>query len=409
MSAGMIYTVHADGSLARMKPGAPATEDRMQELVARYPDLIQDDDGPPLLIRREQPVSDVAEASARWAVDHLFVTRAAIPVLVELKRAVDTRLRREVVGQLMDYAANSVAYWQAGTIATAFAGTCEAAGRDPDATLAAFLDGADAQTFWAQVDANFAAGRIKLVFVADVIPRELARIMEFMNEQMRADVRAIELKWFESDIGSTTLVPRVIGSTERAAVQKTTKAAALSPVSVDEWIEQNIRRYGDDVVRGAHAFIDVVRSLGGEVQVAKQQGSLIGVFQTPSGQSVYPLHLWKEKGHVSLSFAYLLKRPGLAEEARRVSHCAAPFQALANIGKVFSSGARHGRPFRATAAFTASVARSDARIWKGAPGTTCAAARTFVLIKRRTVWFVTPSALAVSDMVSHSPPFSADR
>ena len=111
-----------------------------------------------------------------------------------MKRAVDTRLRREVVGQLLDYAANSVAYRQAGTISAAFAATCEANGQDADATLAAFLDGGNADTFWAQVDANFAAGRLKLVFVADVIPRELARIVEFLNEQMQADVRAVELK-----------------------------------------------------------------------------------------------------------------------------------------------------------------------------------------------------------------------
>lgn len=89
----------------------------MQELVARYPELIEDEDGPPLLIRREHPVPDGLDASARWSIDHLFVTRAAVPVLVELKRAVDTRLRREVVGQLLDYAANGVAFWQAGTIA----------------------------------------------------------------------------------------------------------------------------------------------------------------------------------------------------------------------------------------------------------------------------------------------------
>lgn len=317
MGSGMIYTVHADGSLARMKPGAPATEDRMQELVARHPEIIQDDDGPPLLIRREQPVADAADASARWSIDHLFVTRDAVPVLVELKRAVDTRLRREVVGQLMDYAANSVAYWRAGTIASAFTATCEAAGLDADATLAAFLNDTDPQTFWAQVDANFAAGRIKLVFVADVIPRELARIVEFMNEQMRADVRAVELKWFESDLGSTTLVPRVIGSTERAAIQKAVRPAPLASVTTDEWIERNIRPFGDGAVAGAYAFIDIVHSLDGEVEVAKQQGSLIGVFLTPSGRAIYPLHLWKDKASISPSFAYVYKRPGLTDQACR--------------------------------------------------------------------------------------------
>lgn len=82
----------------------------MQELVARYPQLIGDADGDLLLISREQPVSDGLDSSGRWSLDHLFVTRNAVPVLVELKRASDTRLRREIVGQLLDYAANGVAY-----------------------------------------------------------------------------------------------------------------------------------------------------------------------------------------------------------------------------------------------------------------------------------------------------------
>ena len=82
-----------------MTPSAPENEDRMQSLVARYPELITDGDGDLLLIRREQPVSDNGDGTGRWSLDHLFVTREAVPVLVELKRAADTRLRREVVGQ----------------------------------------------------------------------------------------------------------------------------------------------------------------------------------------------------------------------------------------------------------------------------------------------------------------------
>jgi hypothetical protein len=34
----------------------------------------------------------------------------AIPAIVEVKRSTDTRIRREVVGQMLDYAANSVVY-----------------------------------------------------------------------------------------------------------------------------------------------------------------------------------------------------------------------------------------------------------------------------------------------------------
>src|SRR5690606_20436933 len=98
--------------------------------------------------------------------------------------------------------------------------TAAEADEDPEAVLQAFIGDQEPATFWEQVDANFKAGRIKLVFVADEIPRELARIVEFLNDQMRADVRAVELRWFAGDGGIITLSPRVIGETERAAAAK---------------------------------------------------------------------------------------------------------------------------------------------------------------------------------------------
>src|SRR5688500_9528131 len=121
MAQGILYMVDESGALRRMAPSAPANEDQMQTLVAKYPELITDGDGDLLLIKREHPVGDSEDSSGRWSLDHLFVTREGVPVLVELKRAVDSRLWREVVGQMLDYAANSTAYWQAGQIAEAFA------------------------------------------------------------------------------------------------------------------------------------------------------------------------------------------------------------------------------------------------------------------------------------------------
>jgi len=51
-----------------------------------------------------------------WFVDHLLIDQDGIPTLVEVKRSTDTRIRREVVGQMLDYAANAVVYWPVETI-----------------------------------------------------------------------------------------------------------------------------------------------------------------------------------------------------------------------------------------------------------------------------------------------------
>jgi hypothetical protein len=300
-----------------MKPSAPESEDRMQALVARHPELITDGDGDLLLIRREQPIGDSDDNGGRWSLDHLFVTRQSVPVLVELKRAVDTRLRREVVGQILDYAANATAYWQTGRILDSFISTATKAGGDPSTVLKEFIGDQDPATFWDQVDANFKAGRIKLVIVADEIPRELARIVEFLNDQMRADIRAVELRWFSGDGGVITLSPRVIGETERTAVAKNT-AAPLEPISPEEWLQKHVAPAGEAALAGARAYIASVQRLGGVADVASpRQGSIYSAFKGADGKSFAPFHLWADGQQVSLSLMWLHQRPSLQDVAVR--------------------------------------------------------------------------------------------
>ena len=50
-------------------------------------------------------------AGSQFSLDHLFIDQDAIPTFVEAKRSIDTRIRREVVAQMLDYAANAIQYW----------------------------------------------------------------------------------------------------------------------------------------------------------------------------------------------------------------------------------------------------------------------------------------------------------
>lgn len=313
MTRPIIYTVDADNRLTAMNPAAPENEDAMQRLIADYPEIIADADGALLLIRREQPIADAE--GARWSLDHLFVTRGGVPVLVEMKRASDTRLRREVVGQMLDYAANATAHWRAGTIAASFAATAATQGRDADQVLADFLgDAADPDAFWPQVDANFAAGRIKLVFVADAIPRELARIVEFLNEQMKADVRAVELSWFEGR-GVRAFTPRVIGETERAQAAKGGGSATI-PLSSEEWIAARFAGHDDAARAGAARFAEIVEAAGWSLELPATQGSLSAVLARPGGKlNAFGLQPLKH-GSVVFKLGDLKARPGFDEEVR---------------------------------------------------------------------------------------------
>jgi hypothetical protein len=86
-------------------------------------------------------------------------------------------------------------------------------------------DEVDPEEFWQRVKINLQAGRVRMVFVADRIPPELRRIVEFLNLQMDpAEVLAIEVEQFVGR-GLRTLVPRIIGQTAEAQRRKRTRIA----------------------------------------------------------------------------------------------------------------------------------------------------------------------------------------
>ncbi|MER0244952.1 hypothetical protein AAHZ94_23760 [Streptomyces sp. HSW2009] len=216
------------------------TEEEFQELLARHPRVLDFGtlaDGRPLrlsLVAREMGVPTSAESAASYWLDHLFVDADAVPTLVEVKRATDSRIRREVVGQMLDYAANGSRYWPAALLQRSFEETCRTDGRPLPQAYEELLDGRTAEDFWAAVEERLAAGQMRLLFVADRIPLELRAIVEFLNGHLRhTDVYAVELTQYRGAGALKVLVPRVYGEVAMAAktamgqqrtVRRTTRA-----------------------------------------------------------------------------------------------------------------------------------------------------------------------------------------
>lgn len=183
-----------------------------------------------LLAKREQGVPSGENESNRWYLDHLFLDQDAIPTIIEVKRSTDTRLRREVVGQVIEYGANAVSNWNAATIRSSLQARLQTEGVSTAEALQNQLDySGDETSFWNLVETNLRAGRIRLVFISDLIPSELERMIEFMNEQFRlTEVLGIELKLFESGSKKMTLVPRIIGQSYETQQKETTSASSSS-------------------------------------------------------------------------------------------------------------------------------------------------------------------------------------
>jgi hypothetical protein len=179
-----IYLLRDDGTLIAMASQPYDSERLLQRLLAEHTHLLggeqMDLEAPRrwLLVSRELAVPTDEGGEGRWAVDHLFLDQDGVPTIVEVKRYSDSRIRREVVGQMLDYAANAVVYWPVEDIRARY----ELGQADSDQRLAELLgEDADSEAFWQQVKTNLQAGRIRLVFVADRIPPELRRVVEFLN------------------------------------------------------------------------------------------------------------------------------------------------------------------------------------------------------------------------------------
>lgn len=188
-------------------------EQELEALIARYPELLDDEDQRYALVRRQQGIAEVDEAPDRWAVDLLLVDHDAVPTLVEVKRGSSSDLRRRVVGQMLDYASHA-RHVSVERLRESFEESARSAGRDPDSVLTELLgdgDGAHAEGFWERVSTNLRGTRLRLLFAADTIPDELARVVAFLNEQMQnIEVLAVEIRRFRAG-ESQTLVPTVIG------------------------------------------------------------------------------------------------------------------------------------------------------------------------------------------------------
>jgi hypothetical protein len=326
-----IYVMQPSGDPVPVRLTEYPFESDIQGLLERYPELLPgaqiEPDAPLrwLLIKREAGVPAEEGAGGWWALDHLFVDQAGVPTLVEIKRSTDTRVRREVVAQMLEYAANGTAYWDVAELRTWFEETASMGQGDTGSILAGHLrdTGLNEEQFWDRVRDNLKAGRIRCIFLADAIPATLRRLVEFLNEHLdTVEVLAVELPQYASDDGRLkALVPRLVGQTERA------RAAKTAPPRVSrQWDEESFT----EIARTSLLPIDVSVYLTilewCKTHAAVKWGRGAGypgfrpVMTNAIGKYV-PFSVWLElstgRASVEIDFEYLKKHSPFSDNDRR--------------------------------------------------------------------------------------------
>ncbi len=263
--AEKIYIRNANGGLEPVVEERFETEELLQELIGQHPELLGGDQIRPsdplrwILIRREMPVEG-------WAVDHLLIDQDARPTLVEVKRSSNREIRRNIVGQMLDYAATAAGVWSGDEMKQAFQEDATKRGVSPVEELGKLLDPDEASDveditndFWERAATNLDANRLRLLFVADEIPAELERVVKFLNEQTRdnLEVLAVEVKQYPGSFGHA-LVSRVVGQ-----VDAPSSSNARSPnLSRDELLDA----LRPDVRDAMVSLLDAVTNAGAELR-----------------------------------------------------------------------------------------------------------------------------------------------
>ena len=327
---GKIYLLQDNGDLQPLTEHAYDNEDLLQRLVGDYPDLLagdQIDETAPrrwLHISREAGIPIEEGGADHMAVDHIFLDQDAVPTLVEVKRSSDTRIRREVVGQMLDYASHVVAYRSDKELRIRFEASCETNEAQDAAQMISELigcepaDSAAIDAFWDRVNTNLQIGKLRLIFLADEIPPELRRVVEFLNRFMDpVEVLAVEVHQYVGK-GLKTLVPRVIGQSEQARGRRESGPRQQRQWDEPSFFEDLESKQGAAAVSAARAILDWAKANMLSVYWGRglQSGSFtVRLDYNNIEHSLITVYTY---GNILVLFQYMERTPAFRDEGKRL-------------------------------------------------------------------------------------------
>lgn len=316
-----VYAVTPDGSSVPCERIRCRNEDQeLQAILLRNLDLLPGDQIDPanprqwLLVKREMPVPDPNTGEDRWSIDFLLADQDGIPTFVECKRFMDTRARREVVGQVLEYVANGHFYWTKELMRDFAEAAAQETGRTLDDAVRSIAPGIETpDLFFERMQENLREAQVRIVFFMEESPMELRSLVDFLNKQMeRSEVLLVEARQYRiNGRDDRVVVPTLFGYTEQARQVKRT-------VTVNTAAERTERRKWDEATFFADAqsklkteqfrlvsqLYQQCLSDGCKIRwgAGKANGSFIVCEPALASKSCFSL---TSSGHLCLSFASL--------------------------------------------------------------------------------------------------------
>lgn len=322
-----VFLVDGEGGIVPMASAGFDSELDFQDLITACPDLLPGELIAPndprrwLLITPELGIPIQDGGSDHFSLDHLLLDQDGVPTFVEVKRAQDTRLRREVVAQMLDYAASAATYSSVEAMQAQMAKHYKTDEVGINERVAEFLgDSGAVDSFWLAVKTNLSAARMRLIFVADVIPSGLLRVIEFLNEHTDPlELLAVEIRQYQNEDGRRTLVPQVFGQTVEAQDRK-----SATPRQKRKWDESSFLaelrdNHGAGAARVAQRVIEwaIIRDLEVKFGSGRVDGS-VTLYAHERGLRYPLMSIWTASEMYAL-FDYLADKPPFTEHAKRLA------------------------------------------------------------------------------------------
>ncbi len=332
-----LFHVDNAGTLNPLRETPYGSDAELQSLIAGHPALLGGDPdaaGGWFALARNGPLPDGATRSPRWSVEHLFLAQDAAPTVVETLRSGDPRAHGDLFGQILYYAANAALWWPRESLQAAFAADYVSAGADDDEALGRIVGQDASPAFWDQVEANLAAGRIRMVLVVDEVQAELARMVDFLNAQLRdAEVWILEIRQLAGPSGRL-LQTNVAGRRGDVPAAKAAKRAPAARVEVrtaapavagvrgdaasrEAWVS-SVRAKCDE--QEAAVLDDLLRWMGEQYGATSISGAPPATFRLSvkeGGKDRYPFGVTETKAAAIHLGSLSATRAYEGEEARR--------------------------------------------------------------------------------------------
>lgn len=315
-----VYMLNNDGSTEAMPSIHCKNEDlELQTILELNPDLLPGDQINPsdprhwLVVKREMPVPDPGTGDNRWSIDFFFVDQDAMPTFIECKRYLDTRAKREVVGQMLEYAANGHYYWSKEQIRAYAEQAAEKNGVSLEDEIRRLRpeESESIDAFFQQVQDNLREGQVRLIFFMEASPPELRSVVDFLNKQMeRSEVLLVEARQYER-AGVKIVTPILFGYTEEARQVKRT--VSISSGQKRKWDKESF--FSDAKERLSENHVAAIRKVFDKCQQLRCElswgtGKLAGSFSAKWPHlGIYSLLSVFSDGKITISYGNFNKTP----------------------------------------------------------------------------------------------------